>query len=169
MACPPPTHTHTHTKCLSMLPLCFSVSVSLCLCLCLCLCLSLSLTHTHTHTHTHTCTHTQVCTSPKACFPGRIFIRIQPVTLHNGFCLPGHMQNPQCIAMNSVHVCHQIMKVSVCRLVFRPHGHSSPGFSVRGILQAKYWSGLPFPSPGELPNPGNEPESPALTGRFFTA
>ena len=26
----------------------------------------------------------------------------------------------------------------------------------------KYWSGLPFPSPGNLPNPGIEPRSPAL-------
>ena len=26
----------------------------------------------------------------------------------------------------------------------------------------EYWSGLPFPSPGELPNPGIEPGSPAL-------
>ena len=26
----------------------------------------------------------------------------------------------------------------------------------------EYWSGLPFPSPGDLPNPGIEPESPAL-------
>ena len=25
-----------------------------------------------------------------------------------------------------------------------------------------YWSGLPFPSPGELPDPGIEPRSPAL-------
>ena len=31
-----------------------------------------------------------------------------------------------------------------------------------------YWSGLPFPSPGDRPNPGIEPKSPALTGRFFT-
>ena len=28
--------------------------------------------------------------------------------------------------------------------------------------------GLPFPSPGDLPNPGFEPMSPALAGRFFT-
>ena len=28
--------------------------------------------------------------------------------------------------------------------------------------------GLPFPSPGDLPDPGIEPESPALAGRFFT-
>ena len=42
---------------------------------------------------------------------------------------------------------------------------SLPGSSVRGIVQAKYWSGLPFPIPGDLPNPGIEPVnlgSPAL-------
>ena len=31
-----------------------------------------------------------------------------------------------------------------------------------------YWSGLPFPSPGYLPNTGIEPISPAFAGRFFT-
>ena len=33
----------------------------------------------------------------------------------------------------------------------------------------EYWSGLPFPTPGDLPNPGINPESPALAGGFFTA
>ena len=35
----------------------------------------------------------------------------------------------------------------------------------------EYWSGLPFPSPGDLPSPGIKPESlvlPALAGGFFT-
>ena len=32
----------------------------------------------------------------------------------------------------------------------------------------EYWNGLPFPTPGNLPNPGTEPTSPALEGRFFT-
>ncbi|ELR59616.1 hypothetical protein M91_15039, partial [Bos mutus] len=35
----------------------------------------------------------------------------------------------------------------------------------------EYWSGVPFPTPGDLPNPGSEPvslASPALAGRFFT-
>ena len=32
----------------------------------------------------------------------------------------------------------------------------------------EYWSGLQFPPPGNLPNPGIEPESPALAGVFFT-
>ena len=31
-----------------------------------------------------------------------------------------------------------------------------------GFSRQEYWSGLPFPSPGELPNPGIEPGSPAL-------
>jgi len=31
----------------------------------------------------------------------------------------------------------------------------------------EYQSGLPFPSPGDLPDPGIEPRSPALTGGFF--
>ena len=39
--------------------------------------------------------------------------------------------------------------------------------SVRFFRQ-EYWSGLPFPSPGDLPNPGIEPASPALAGGFFT-
>ena len=32
----------------------------------------------------------------------------------------------------------------------------------------EYWSGLPFPSPGDHPDPGIEPTSPALAGGFFT-
>ena len=32
----------------------------------------------------------------------------------------------------------------------------------------EYWSGLPFPSPGDLPDPGIETASPALADEFFT-
>ena len=31
-----------------------------------------------------------------------------------------------------------------------------------GFSSKEYWSGLPFPSPGDLPDPGIEPGSPAL-------
>ena len=31
-----------------------------------------------------------------------------------------------------------------------------------GFYKQEYWSGLPFPSPGDLPNPGIEPGSPTL-------
>ena len=37
-----------------------------------------------------------------------------------------------------------------------------------GFLKQEYWSGLPFPSPGDLPHPGIEPASPALAHAFFT-
>ena len=33
-----------------------------------------------------------------------------------------------------------------------------------GFPKLEYWSGLPFPSPGDLPDPGFETKSPALTG-----
>ena len=39
-----------------------------------------------------------------------------------------------------------------------------------GFSRQEYWSGLPFPPPGDLPNPGMEtesPVSPALAGGFF--
>jgi len=38
-----------------------------------------------------------------------------------------------------------------------------------GFSRQEYWSRLPFPSPGDLPNPGIKPTSLALTGGFFTA
>jgi len=41
-----------------------------------------------------------------------------------------------------------------------------------GFSRQEYWSGLPFPSSSDLPDPGIKPmslRSPALKGRFFTA
>ena len=48
---------------------------------------------------------------------------------------------------------------------------SPPGSSVHGIPRQENWSELPFPSLGDLPNPGMELKSlasPALAGGFFT-
>ena len=36
-----------------------------------------------------------------------------------------------------------------------------------GFPRQEFWSGLPFPSPGDLPDPGMEPKSPALADGFF--
>ena len=55
----------------------------------------------------------------------------------------------------SLHVC----VVSFVQLFATPW---TVGSSVYGISQAEYCSGLPFPPPGDLPNPGIEPTSPAL-------
>ena len=37
-----------------------------------------------------------------------------------------------------------------------------------GFPRQDYWSGVPLPTPGHLPNPEIEPTFPALAGRFFT-
>ena len=38
-----------------------------------------------------------------------------------------------------------------------------------GFSRQEYWRGLPFPSLGDLPDPGIKPVSPALAGEFFTS
>ena len=38
-----------------------------------------------------------------------------------------------------------------------------------GFPRKEYWSGWPFPFPGDFPYPGIEPTSSTLAGRFFTA
>ena len=38
-----------------------------------------------------------------------------------------------------------------------------------GFSRQEYWSRLPFPSPGDLPDPGIEPRSPALQGDALTS
>ena len=37
-----------------------------------------------------------------------------------------------------------------------------------GFSRQEYWGGLPFPPPGDLPDPGIKPLSPAPVGGFFT-
>ena len=50
--------------------------------------------------------------------------------------------------------------------ILRTIGHQDP-LSV-GFPRQEYYSGFPCPSLGGLPDPGIEPLSPALVGRFFT-
>ena len=62
------------------------------------------------------------------------------------------------------------MCAQLCPILFDPTDYSSRGFSLHGIFQAGILE-LPFPSPGDLPDPGMEPTSlmfPALAGGFFT-
>ena len=61
--------------------------------------------------------------------------------------------------------------IQSCPTLCNPMDYSPTGSSVHGISREEYWSGLPFPPPGDLPNPGSEPMSPAssaLAGVFFT-
>ena len=78
------------------------------------------------------------------------------------------------VVQQSVCVC---VCVCVCARVrtlmsdsLRPHGLQYtriPSLSMEFPRQ-EYWSGLPFPSPGEFPDLGIEPTYPALAGGFFT-
>ena len=53
------------------------------------------------------------------------------------------------------------MKVAqLCPTLCDPVDHSPPGSSVHGVSRQVFWSGLPLPSPGDLPNSGIEPRSP---------
>ena len=50
----------------------------------------------------------------------------------------------------------------LCPTPSDPMDCSLPGSSVMGFSRQEYCSGLPFPSPGDNPEPGIEPEFPAL-------
>ena len=73
--------------------------------------------------------------------------------LHKGFTFPD---------VSSSH-CDLIVSDSLDTMDWSP-----PGCSIHGILQQECWSGLPCPSPGDLPNPRTNPSSSALAGGFLT-
>ena len=50
----------------------------------------------------------------------------------------------------------------LCPILGDPMNCSLAGSYSMGFSRQNYWSGLPFPSPGELLDPGVEPRSPAL-------
>ena len=49
------------------------------------------------------------------------------------------------------------------------HGLASQAALSMGFPRQESWSGLPFPSPGDLPNPGIEPMSPELQADALTS
>ena len=67
--------------------------------------------------------------------------------------------------------CSMYSVTQSCPTLCDPVHSSPPGSSIQGISQQEYWSGLPFPTPGDLPDPGIKPRSlvsPALIARLFT-
>ena len=56
-----------------------------------------------------------------------------------------------------------------CPTLSDPMDCSPPGSSTMGFSRQEYWSGLPLPSPGDLPDPGIEPRSPSLQADALTS
>ena len=94
------------------------------------------------------------------------------------------LQPLECPAMHTVYRIHRALgqffikhefnticackSLQSCPTLCNPMDYSPPGSPVHGILQAEYWNWLPYSSPGDPPNPGIEPTSPALADGFFT-
>ena len=56
----------------------------------------------------------------------------------------------------------KVKSLSRVRLFATPWPVAYQASRSMGFSRQEYWSGLPFPSPGDLPDPGIEPRSPAL-------
>ena len=66
------------------------------------------------------------------------------------------------------HVCVCAPLLSRVRLFAAPWPVARQAPPSMGFSRQEYWSGLPFPSPGHLPDAGTGPASSALAGGFFT-
>ena len=71
-----------------------------------------------------------------------------------------------CLVLVSIWVCDQwcgmwssLSRVQLFATPWTIAYHAPPSV---GFSRQEYWGGLPFPSPGDLPNPGIEPGSPTL-------
>ena len=61
-----------------------------------------------------------------------------------------------------------VLVTQLCSTLCDPMDCSLPGSSVHGILQARILEWVAIPFSRDLPNPGIEPGSLILAGRFFT-
>ena len=58
-----------------------------------------------------------------------------------------------------------MLATQLCLTLCDPMDYSPP--LSMGFSRQEYWSGLPFPSPGDLPDPGVEPGCPAMQAGFL--
>ena len=98
-----------------------------------------------------------------------------PLTLLNPDWTSGSSQFTYCWSLtqrilNTTLLVHEVKwsEVSCLRLFSTPWTVAYQDPQSMGFSRQEFWSGLPFPSPGDLPNPGNKTVSPQLAGRFFT-
>ena len=78
------------------------------------------------------------------------------------FVMPYKFQN---YLFQFCEICHHASmhakSLQSCLTLCDPIDYSPSGSSVHGYSRQEYWSGLPCPPPGDLPNPGIKPTSPA--------
>ena len=81
-------------------------------------------------------------------------------------------EDPTCRrTVKPAHTTTRLLPCHACLTTSDPVDCRPPGSSARAFSRQESWSGSPFPSPGDLPDPGIEPTSlmsPALAGGFFT-
>ena len=70
--------------------------------------------------------------------------------------------NPKPLLLQPLWTSEKVLVTQLCPTLCNPMDCSPPGSSVHGILLQEYWSGLPCPSPGNLPDPKVKPRSPTL-------
>ena len=72
---------------------------------------------------------------------------------------------PKCVILLCCCCCSV---VQLCLTLASPRTVAHQALLSMGFPREGYWSGLPFPSPGDVSHPGIAPSSPALAGGFFT-
>ena len=83
-------------------------------------------------------------------------------------CICNSLQSLSCVTSSPKCLLHACSVMSDSAILWTV-AHQAPLFM--GFSRQEYWNGLPFPSPGDRPNLGIEPTSPAssaLASRFFT-
>ena len=71
--------------------------------------------------------------------------------------------------MGTLRVYSEVKSLSRVQLFATPWTVAYQASLTMGFFRQEYWSGLPFPSPGDLPDPGIEPRSPALQTDALTS
>ena len=87
---------------------------------------------------------------------------LRPKTSSMG--LPWRLSTQCCGYVNSDKV---VLVAKLCPTLLTPWAVACQAPLSMGFSRQEYWSGLPFPSPGDLPDPGIEPGPPALQADFF--
>ena len=96
--------------------------------------------------------------SVKACSLRSILLKIFSLNSHAHFSAPLHTQPSRKV---------KVKLLSCIQLFGTPRTVDYQAPPSMGFSRQEYWSGLPFPSPGDLPDPRIEPRSPALQADAF--